>query len=190
MKYNNKIFTFLSVYLPYPSPPPMTITSCQPPEHLCYYSPMTENTTTPTVKRKPGGQPGNRNAFKHGLRSRKLTPIEREQFRMQILLTALEQAAGIPATRMSLLDAVRQGKQLFVGDRTIAQGLAIAGTKGRIKMFVSIEPSPTKGLINLKTSVVMPLPEILSSQAKLMDSIHQIKFSPRTTNESPPPSRI
>ena len=144
---------------------------------------MTENIAPQTDKRKPGGQPGNRNAFKHGLRSRKLTRLEREQLKVRILLIALEQAADQLARRAALLQSLRDGKALFVGAVTKLPGLAFAGTKEGIKTFVSIEPSRTKGLITLKTNVIMPLPEILSSQAKFADLIHQIKFSSRTTNE-------
>jgi len=132
---------------------------------------MTENMATPPIKRKPGGQPGNRNAFKHGLRSRKLTPIEREQLRTQILLTALEQAADQLARRAALLQSVRDGKALFVGDITTLPGFSLAGTKEGFKTFVSIEDSRLNGFINLKTCVTMPLPEILSSQAKFMELI-------------------
>jgi hypothetical protein len=148
---------------------------------------MTENIIGMPNKRKPGGQPGNRNAFKHGLRSRKLTTIELEQLKTQILLTALEQAAGLLAHRMSVLHAMRDGKPVFVGDITMLPGFTFAGTKEGIKTFVSIEPSRLKGFINIKTCVTMPVPEILASQAKFTELIHSIKFSPRTTNEFPPP---
>ena len=145
---------------------------------------MTENTTTQTVKRtcpegtrrKPGGQPGNRNAFKHGLRSRALTPIEREELKARIIHAAVQQAESLLRQKVASYHE-RQEYQGFVGAETTAGGNPPSSVKRVIKAFVLLDPSRVKGFINLKTCVTMPLPEILTSQAKLMESILEMMTS-------------
>ena len=147
---------------------------------------MIENINPQPNKRKPGGQPGNRNARKHGMRSRKLTSIESEQLKTRMLLACVEKAADILARRMSFLAAVRQGKSAFVGAGTNPSLKSFADMAGGAKSAVLIEPSRTKGYLNLKINVAIPVPEILASKAEMEDLIHQIKFSPHSTNDSPP----
>ena len=155
-------------------------------EHPCYYYYVTENTNPQPLKRKPGGQPGNQNARKHGLRSRKLTPIEHEQLKTRVLLACIEKAAGILSRRLELLAAIRASKAVFVGRETIRLLGAFSGTEAGAKTAILVEPSRMKGYLNLKINVALPVPEILASEAKMEDLIHQIKFFPHSTNGSPP----
>jgi hypothetical protein len=147
---------------------------------------MIENNGKPPVKRKPGGQPGNQNARKHGLRSRKLTPVEREQLKIRVLLACLEKAADVLTLHLTFLTDMRLGKAAFVGNRTNTSPRTFAGIKDGVKPVVMITPSRLKGYLNLKTNVTLPVPEILASEAKMQDLIHQIKFFPHSTNDSPP----
>jgi hypothetical protein len=147
---------------------------------------MNENINPQPNKRKPGGQPGNCNARKHGLRSRKLTPVESEQLKTRVLLTCVEKTADILARRLAFLTAIRGGKAAFVGTKTNPSVHALADMAGGAETAVSIEPSRAKGYLNIKINVALPVPEILASEARMGDLIHQIKFFPHSTNDSPP----
>ncbi len=56
---------------------------------MCYYILMTQDNNSQPVKRKRGGQPGNRNARKHGFYSRRLTEDD-------ILYHLAGRAEGLP----------------------------------------------------------------------------------------------
>jgi hypothetical protein len=146
---------------------------------------MTQDNNSQPVKRKPGGQPGNHNARKHGLRSRKLTPVEREQLNTRIMLDCVEKADGALNRRMAFLTSLRDGKAAFVGKTSNTLVRAMADAVMDAKTAVLIEPSRLKGYLNLKVNITLPVPEILASEAKMQDLIHQIIFFPHSTNDSP-----
>jgi len=147
---------------------------------------MFENKATLPIKRKRGGQPGNTNAFKHGLRSRALTPAEREELKARIILTAMEQAVSLLRRKIDAFHAP-VALRPFVGAETAAQGSRPPCLKEGVEAFVLLDRSRLKGFVDLKIHITMPVPEILTSQAKLMESILKMRGISRTNNESAKP---
>lgn len=146
---------------------------------------MPENLETHIIKRKRGGQPGNLNAFKHGLSCRGLDKLEREELKARIILTALEQAQALMREKITELHAKAQASQAFVVAKTAPANDKPLCVKGAVKAFVLLDRSRLEGFVDLKIHITMPVPEILTSQAKLMESILKMRADSLTNNESP-----
>ncbi len=138
-------------------------------------------------KRKPGGQPYNRNAWKHGLRSRGATPLELEQERVHLSLLALAEAAKMLIDQWDELQRQRSCgfTKPFVGTRTKISFAGSPGCERGFRPFVSVERSPEHGLIVVTARIDVPTVNLSFDLTHSLDSIREIASFTHSANDSP-----
>jgi hypothetical protein len=137
------------------------------------------------VKRKRGGQPGNHNAFKHGLRSRALTLAEREELEYRIMLTVAEKAVSFLRRKIDSFHAP-DSPGPFVGQTANTGEEATPAVKDGFSGFVYLAQSRLKGYLRFKIHMDIPTPGVFPSQIALFDSIHQMRAASANDQRIPP----
>ena len=146
---------------------------------------MTQDNNTQPVKRKRGGQPGNHNAFKHGLRSRALTPAEREEMEYRIMLTVAEKAVSFLRRKIGSFHVTDESGS-FVGQITDSGEDDPPAVKDDFSGFVYLAQSRLKGYLRFKIHMDIPTPAVFPSQAALFDSIHKMRAASANDQRIPP----
>jgi hypothetical protein len=141
------------------------------------------------VKRKRGGQPGNHNAFKHGLRSRALTITEREELEYRIMLTVAEKAVSFLRRKIDSFH-VPPSPCPFVGQVANTGEEATPAVKDDFRGFVYLAQSRLKGYSRFKIHMDISTAAIFPSQMALFDSIHEMRAASANDQRIPPGSRI